>query len=137
MVQTWRGFAIACLVVLIPVALVGAAGWYYESFALWPGQALPSHIHWCGRDFAKDPGPSVPLTKARPTIPRSRANEPVTEPWQRVGTLDFVLFSSPAVFATPWSAETQRKFDLFACTAELYVKTGPNSFVGYGLEGSA
>ncbi len=137
MVRTWRGSAIASLVVLIPVALVGAAGWYYESFALWPGQTLPSHLRWCGRDFAKDPDPPVPLAKARPTIPRPRANEPVLEPWHQVGTLDFVLFGSPPVFATPWSTETQRKFDLRACTTELYVKTRPDSFVGYGLEGSA
>ena len=60
---------------------------------------------------------------------------PEPEPWHQVGTLDFVLFSSPAVYSNPWSIETQHKFNLFACTTVLYVKTGSDAFVGYELQG--
>jgi hypothetical protein len=116
---------------LSAVALVGATGWYCESFALWPGQAIPSHLHWCGRDFSKNGGGPVSLTQAQ-----LKSGGRDSQPWQQVGALDFVRFSSPGVYGSPWSATTQHKLDLYACAVELYVKTGADEYVGYTLSGS-
>ena len=131
MARNWLATATVVLIFVAVIAVVAAPFWYYESFALWPGQTVPSHLHWCGRDFSKDGGGPASLTQAQ-----LKSGGRDSQPWLRVGTLEFVLVSSPGVSGSPWSAATRHRLNLCACAVELYVKSGPDQYVGYTLAGS-
>jgi hypothetical protein len=110
---------IALAVVLLAAALVTI--WYRGAYHIWPGQAAGSRVHWCGRDYENDQGPASAETlrqaKAASTLPlRDAGDYPPLGPGQQLFAVS--MAGQPA-----------------ACPTVVFLKTGPDSYLPYGLLG--
>jgi hypothetical protein len=118
----WKRAAFGVLALTV-VAAAGFAGWYRQTYNVWPGQGASGRVHWCGRDYQTG------------GLPRS---------WQQITSQE--RFPIHAVGQYPplgWSRQ-----DLFApeskrlpvspplaCAMVVYLRTGPNEYQAYGLLG--
>lgn len=112
--------AVAALAVIF-VAAAAASVWYRGTYHIWPGQAAGSRVHWCGRDYENDEGPASAETlrqiKADSTLPlRFAGGYPPLGPRQQLLTVS--MAGQPA-----------------ACPTRVFLKTGPDSYLPYGLLG--
>ena len=112
--------AVTGLAVLL-VAAAAVSVWYRSTYHIWPGQAAGSWVHWCGRDYENDEGPGSAETlrqvKAASTLPlRGAGDYPPLGPQQQL--LAVSMAGQPA-----------------ACPTVVFLKTGPDSYLPYGLLG--
>ncbi len=112
--------AVAALAAVL--AVVGAAAvWYRGTYHVWPGQAAGSRVHWCGRDYENDQGPGSAETlrqaKAGSSLPlRVAAEYPPLGPRQQL-------------LAVSMAGQ------LAVCPTVVFLKTGPDSYLPYGMLG--
>jgi hypothetical protein len=112
---------------LIAVAACGFAGWYRLTYNVWPGQGASARVHWCGRDYESFGG--APLTWPRVT---SQAAVPV----RAVGQYPPLGWSRQELFAAaaPGSQRPSGRHPA-ACAVLVYLRTGPDQYRAYSLEG--
>lgn len=108
---------------LAAAAVVAAAAtvWYRGTYHVWPGQAAGSRVHWCGRDYENDQGPGSAETlrqaKAGSSLPlRVAAEYPPLGPRRQL--LAVSMAGQPA-----------------ACPTVVFLKTGADSYLPYGMLG--
>ena len=112
--------AVGALAVVF-LAAAAVTVWYRGTYHIWPGQAAGSWVHWCGRDYENDQGPGSAETlrqaKAGTPLPlRVAADYPPLGPRQQLLTVS--MAGQPA-----------------ACPTRVFLKTGPDSYLPYGLLG--
>ena len=112
--------AVAALAVML-LAAAAVTVWYRGTYHIWPGQAAGSRVHWCGRDYENDQGPGSAETlqrvKAASSLPlRVVGDYPPLGPRQQLLTVS--MAGQPA-----------------ACPTAMFLKTGPDSYLPYGLLG--
>lgn len=105
---------ISSLVAIVVVAGLGASLWSRASFHEWPWQDRPDRVHACGRDFehADEAIGAGPFTK---TYVVAHAAKEI-QSWPTLRGKREVWASSP-------------------CGTGVYVRTGSDRFLGYGLLG--
>ena len=105
---------------IVLVAAAAVAIWYRGTYHVWPGQAAGSQVHWCGRDYENDQGPGSAETlqqaKAGSSLPlRAAGSYPPIGPQQ--------------LFAVSMAGQPA------ACPTVVFLKTGPDRYLPYGLLG--
>ena len=111
-----RRAVVALAVVFVAAAAVSV--WYRGTYHIWPGQAAGSWVHWCGRDYENDEGPGSAETlrqvKAASTLPLLVAGDyPPLGPGQQLLTVSMAGL----------------------CPTRVFLKTGPDSYLPYGMLG--
>jgi hypothetical protein len=112
---------------LMVVAACGLAIWYRQAYNVWPGLGASARVHWCGRDYESFGGP--PRTWQQIT-----SQEPV--PVHAVGRYPPLGWSRQELFA----AASPRLLPLAVsrspvCAMVVYLRTGPDEYRAYSLEG--
>jgi hypothetical protein len=123
-------FAIRVASGVLALMVVGAGGfavWYRQAYNVWPGQGASARVHWCGRDYEFFGGP--PLTWQQVT---SREPAPV----HAVGRYPPLGWSRRELLAaaTPRSQRPAVSTPL-VCAMVVYLRTGPDEYQAYSLEG--
>jgi hypothetical protein len=111
------------------LAVVVMAGgftvWYRATYHAWPGQELPS-VHWCGRNYQADLGQSETWQQVT-----SQERRPV----RLVGWYPPV-WPHQELFAAPMP--DRQRFSVhppLVCAVVIYLRTGPDRYEVYALEG--
>jgi hypothetical protein len=112
---------------LMVVAACGFAVWYRQAYNVWPGQGASARVHWCGRDYESFGGP--PLTWQQVT-----SREPV--PVHAVGRYPPLGWSRQELLAAA-APRSQRPAvsKSLVCAMVVYLRTGPDEYQAYSLEG--
>jgi hypothetical protein len=124
-----RGERLRTMVAQRAVALmVVAAGifalWYRQTYNVWPGQQASSRVHWCGRDYQKDGG--APQTWHQITA-QERTPVHAVGQYPPLGWWGQQLFAVSLPVAQHGLGKT--------CAMVVYLRTGPNRYRAYSLEG--
>jgi hypothetical protein len=109
---------------VVLVVLVGVAGftlWYRTTYNVWPGRSASGRVHWCGRDYEYQ-GP--PLT-------RQQALALGGVPLQAEGSYPPLALSPGALFAAFYPGAPRSP----TCTTLVFLRTGPDAYKPYALEG--
>jgi hypothetical protein len=112
---------------LMVVAAGGLAVWYRQAYSVWPGQGAAARVHWCGRDYESFGGPPQ-------SWPQITSREPV--PVHAVGRYPPLGWSRQELFAAaaPRSQRLAVSKSL-VCAMVVYLRTGPDEYQAYSLEG--
>jgi hypothetical protein len=109
---------------VLAVVLVAAAGvtvWYRGTYHVWPGQAAGSRVHWCGRDYENDQGPGSAVT-----LQQAKADSPLP---LRVADSYPPLGPRRQLLAVSMAGQPA------ACPTVVFLQTGQDSYLPYGLLG--
>jgi hypothetical protein len=115
---------IQILAIALAVAVGGIAVWYRAAFHAWPGQQ-GSRVHWCGRDYEYF-GTSETWAQitARERLPvRPVGGYPPLGPQQE-------LFAARIPDKQRFSVSPPT-----VCAVLVYLRTGPDKYQVYSLEG--
>lgn len=106
--------------------VVVAAGcftfWYRAVYNVLPGQGASDRVHWCDRDY-QDQG--APLT-------RREASSEAGLPLHLEGTYPPLGFSRHQLLAATYPARQKLST---SCATLVLLRTGPDSYKPYSLEG--
>jgi hypothetical protein len=109
-------------VVLVVVAAGVGIVWYRAVYNVLPGQSASGRVHWCGRDYEYE-GPAVTRQQASSqagvTLRAEGSYPPLA--WSRD---ELLAASYPAGQAVPTS-----------CASLVFLRTGPDTYAPYSLEG--
>jgi hypothetical protein len=122
------GFRIASgALALMVVAAGGFTVWYRQVYNVWPGQDASARVHWCGRDY-QSPG-GAPLTWRQITVqaPVPIQAEGHYPPLGR-SRQDLLAAAVPQSVRQPASGPV-------VCAMVVYLRTGPDHYQAYSLEG--
>lgn len=112
---------------LMIVAAAGIAVWYRQVYNVWPGQGASSRVHWCGRDYESFGGPPR-------TWPQITSQEPV--PVRTVGQYPPLGWSRQELLAAAApSSQRPAMSKPPVCAMVVYLRTGPDEYGAYSLEG--
>ncbi|HLY13006.1 MAG TPA: hypothetical protein VKR24_01545 [Candidatus Limnocylindrales bacterium] len=116
--MSWR-FALitAAVIVALVIGWNLLLGFVYPTSRIYDPATLPGRIHVCNRDWAA-------------------AGEPMTGAEVRVRFDQDPVIVSPGLLAPCPQAPCSRGGDEPGCNAIVFVRVGPDSFVGFGLLGS-
>ena len=117
--RTWTEAA----VLLTVVVAVGFTLWYRTTYNVWPGQGASGRVHWCGRNY-QDAGP--PLTRQQA---EAQAQFP---PLRAEGSYPPLALSPDALLAATYPADQK---PAAVCATLVFLRTGPDSYKPYSLEG--
>ncbi len=110
--------------------LVVAAGifalWYRQTYNVWPGPEASTRIHWCGRDYESFGG--TPQTQQQ----ISSQNHFLIRP---VGQYPPLAWSPQELFAAVVGAAPTSVSPPPLCATAVYLRTGPDQYQAYTLEG--
>jgi hypothetical protein len=114
--RTWTSAA----VLLVLAAAVCFTVWYRDVYNVMPGQGASGRVHWCGRDYEYD-GPTVTRQQAQAVFPL------------RVeGSYPPLALSRDALLAATYPAGLKSSA---SCATLVFLRTGPDAYMPYGLEG--
>jgi hypothetical protein len=116
--RTWTG----AVVTLVVVGAGGFTFWYRTVYNVMPGQGASDRVHWCGRDYEYE-GPPLTLRQAR-----SQAGRPL----QTEGPYPPLDLSRDELFAAAYPAGQKLST---SCATLVFLRTGPDSYKPYSLEG--
>jgi hypothetical protein len=120
----WAALAAAAVVV---VAGGGWAVWYRSTYHAWPGEGVPSRIHWCGRDYQRGPDPAISGAAA------SKALGGPLQPVMSVPPIDsHELYASRSAAA---QQPAQRAGRSSGCATLVVLRTGADAYLVYELQG--
>lgn len=105
---------IAALFVLLLIAAAGASAWSRVAFHEWPWQDHPDRVHTCGRDFEHADG--------------ATGAGPYTEAY-------VVAQGAKQVRSWPTLRGERAIWAASPCGLGVFVRTGADRFLGYGLVG--
>lgn len=115
--------AVALVVVAAGVFVLG----YRGTYNVWPGQEASTRIHWCGRDYESFGGP--PQTRQQISSQEHFLIRPVGQypllAWSPQELFAAVVIGAPRASVSPPPL----------CAMVVYLRTGPNQYQAYSLEG--
>jgi hypothetical protein len=117
--RTWT----EATVLLTVVVAVGFTLWYRTTYNVWPVQGASGRVHWCGRNY-QDAGP--PLTRQQA---EAQAQFP---PLRAEGSYPPLALSPDALLAATYPADQK---PVAVCATLVFLRTGPDSYKPYSLEG--
>lgn len=118
----WRQ-AVARGVILLVAAASVATLWYRATYHMWPGQGVPPVVRWCGRDYqagASGPQTWAQITARAPVAIRAVGHYPPVGPGHPL-----LADTGPASRRSPGEV----------CAMAVYLRTGPDRYQAYALEG--
>lgn len=112
---------------VLAVAIVAAGGftlWYRTTYNVWPGMGASDRVHWCGRDYESsgDPAQSWQQISRQAPWPIHAVGLYPPLGWPHQQELLAAIY--PKALASPAS-----------CATLVYVRTRPDSYLTYALEG--
>jgi hypothetical protein len=107
--------------------VVVAAIWYRQTYNVWPGQRASTRVHWCGRDYEAFGGP--PKTWQQITSQQQLPIRPVGQ-YPPLGWPRQELFA-----ATNPPAQRVSISPPPPCAVIVYLRTRPDGYQAYSLEG--
>lgn len=110
---------------LLALAVV-AAIWYRQTYDVWPGQEASARVHWCGRDYENSGGPSK-------TWQQITSQERL--PIRPVGRYPPLGRSRQELFAAVPPAQRTSVSPPPPCPMTVYLRTGPDDYRAYSLQG--
>jgi hypothetical protein len=113
---------------LMVVAAAGFTAWYRQAYNVWPGQGASGRVHWCGRNYESFGGPPR-------SWPQITSQQPV--PVHAVGQYPPLgLWSRQELFAAAKSKSLRLAVSKsLVCAMVVYLRTGPDEYRSYSLEG--
>lgn len=108
---------------LAVVVAVGFTLWYRTTYNVWPGRGASGRVHWCGRNYQMA-GPPVTLQQAQ-----AQTRFP---PLSAEGTYPPLALSPAALLAATYPAGQGPGT---ICATLVFLRTGPDSYLPYSLEG--
>jgi hypothetical protein len=115
----------AAALVLVAAGIV--ALWYRQTYNVWPGQGASARVHWCGRDYESFGRP--PQTRRQISSREHFLIRPVGQyPPLAMSRQD--LFAAVVIGAQRASVSPPP-----LCAMVVYLRTGPDQYRAYTLEG--
>jgi len=114
-------------VALVVVVVVILTLWYRQTYNVWPGQQASTRIHWCGRDYESFGGP--PQTQRQISSGEHLLIRPVGQ-YPPLAWSPRELYAAAVVGAQRTSASPPP-----VCATVVYLRTGPDQYQAYSLEG--
>jgi len=112
---------------LTVAAAGGVAVWYRRAYNVWPGQEASARVHWCGRDY--ESFSSAPQTRQQISSREHFLIRPVGQypplGWSRQELLAAVVIGAQRKSVSPPPL----------CAMVVYLRTGPDEYQAYSLEG--
>jgi hypothetical protein len=112
---------------LMVVAAGGIAVWYRQAYNVWPGQEASARVHWCGRDY--ESFSSAPQTRQQISSREHFLIRPVGQ-YPPLGWSRQELFAAVVIGAQRRSVSPPP-----LCAMVVYLRTGPDEYQAYSLEG--
>jgi hypothetical protein len=116
--RTWTGAAV--LVVLAAAACFTV--WYRGVYDVMPGQGASGRVHWCGRDYEYE----------GPPVTRHQAQAQAGFPLHAEGSYPPLALSRDALLAATYPAGLKSPA---SCATLVFLRTGPDAYKPYDLEG--
>jgi hypothetical protein len=113
---------IGAVVLLVVAGAAVFALWYHATYDALPGQSATGRVHWCGRDYEYE-GP--PLT-------RQQAVAQAQWPLHAEGSYPPLALSRDELLAATYPARLKVST---SCATSVFLRTGPDSYKPYVLEG--
>ena len=117
----------ARILILTVIAAGGITLWYRQTYNVWPGQGASARVHWCGRNYESFGGP-----------PRTQQQISSQEHFliRAVGQYPPLAWSPRELFAVSVTGATQTSVSPPpVCATVVYLRTGPDQYEAYSLEG--
>ena len=106
-------------VALLLIAVGSLAAWYRATYHSWPGMVPPA-VHWCGRDYQIESTQTwAQITSAEPRPVRVVGSYPP-------------IFPARPLLAAPFTGPVKPGEP---CAMAVYLRTGPDRYEVYALEG--
>jgi hypothetical protein len=121
----WTGVAQRAVALMLVAAGVFAL-WYRQTYNVWPGQSASARVHWCGRDYESFGGP--PQTQRQIS---SRDHFLI----RAVGQYPPLALSRQQLFAAMVVGAQRASVSSPVCAMVVYLRTGPDRYRAYTLEG--
>ena len=112
---------------LTVAAAGGVAVWYRQAYNVWPGQQASARVHWCGRDY--ESFSSAPQTRQQISSREHFLIRPVGQ-YPPLGLSRQELFAAVVIGAQRRSVSPPP-----LCAMVVYLRTGPDEYQAYSLEG--
>jgi len=112
---------------LMVAAAGGIAVWYRHAYNVWPGQEASARVHWCGRDY--ESFSSAPQTRQQISSRQHFLIRPVGQ-YPPLGWSRHELFAAVVIGAQRTSVSPPP-----LCAMVVYLRTGPDEYRAYSLEG--
>jgi hypothetical protein len=116
--RTW----IRAVVVLMVVGAALFTVWYRHVYNVLPGQSASGRVHWCGRDYQVE----------GPPVTRQQALADAGWPLHAEGTYPPLSLSREVLLAATYPAGLKTST---SCATLLFLRTGPDVYKPYDLEG--
>jgi len=117
----------ARILVLMVIAASGITLWYRQTYNVWPGQGAAARVHWCGRDYESFGGP--PQTRQQISSRQHFLIRPVGQ-YPPLALSRQELFAA-VVLGAPQASVSPPPL----CATVVYLRTAPNQYRAYSLEG--
>ncbi len=115
-----RTFAGAAAVLAV-IGLGCFSAWYRAVYYAWPGENAGDRVHWCGRDYEYQ-GPPLTTRQAKNT----------SWPLHAEGAYPPLALSGDELFAATYPARLRTST---SCATLVFLRTGPDAYKLYSLEG--
>ena len=112
---------------LVVVAAGIFALWYRQTYNVWPGQEASARVHWCGRDyesFGDPPQTRQQISSQEHFLIRAVGQYPPLA-WSPRELFAAVVIGAPRTSVSPPPF----------CATVVYLRTGPDQYQAYSLEG--
>jgi hypothetical protein len=117
----WR-YTAGTVAICLAGAMFFATLWYRATYHVFPGM-MPSVVHWCGRDYETGNGS---WTWAQVTAAEAPRRVRVVGSYPPMFGLGRPLLAAPVTGPVPPGG---------SCATGVYVRTGPDRYQPYALEG--
>ena len=124
--RSWTGVAQRAVALVLVAAGIFAL-WYRMTYNVWPGQGASARVHWCGRNYESFGGP--PQTQRQISSRDHFLIHPVGQ------YPPLALFRQPLFAAVVIGAQRQSVSSPPLCAMVVYLRTGPDQYQAYSLEG--
>jgi hypothetical protein len=101
--------------------------WYCKTYNVWPGQEASTRIHWCGRDYESSGG--TPQAQQQISSGEHFLIRPVGQ-YPLLAWFPQELFAAVVIGASRTSVSPPP-----LCAMVVYLRTGPDQYQAYALEG--
>jgi hypothetical protein len=119
--------AVRGVLALMVVAAGGIVVWYRQAYNVWPGQEASARVRWCGRDY--ESFSSAPQTRKQISAQEHFLIRPVGQypplGWSRQELFAAVVIGAQGISVSPPPL----------CAMVVYLRTGPDEYQAYSLEG--
>ena len=122
----WTGVAQRAVALVLVAAGIFAL-WYRKTYNVWPGQGASARVHWCGRNYESFGGP--PQTQRQISSRDHFLIHPVGQ------YPPLALSRQQLLAAVVIGAQRKTVSPPPLCAMVVYLRTGPDQYRAYSLEG--